>query len=142
MLTGCVATDKLSSLPTAKTNLTSAEIRVLPDGTTFKDIKKRLRYYTTCEVALPLISFEVEGESGTDCVMLFEDKTKLLLYAWICPLGDSLGGEALFIWPRSCAGKKFSELEGEIEKKIRANQALLPTPMSVTPPAGQEARQP
>ena len=28
------------------------------------------------------------------------------------------------------------------ENAERANQALLPTPMSVTPPAGQEARQP
>jgi gamma-glutamylcysteine synthetase len=135
LLTGCFAADEQDLFSAATKNLTVSEIKALPADVTFKAIQERLRYYTGCEIAIPLISFEIEGEKERDCMMLFEDKTEHLLYAWAYSRGSNSAEDALVLWPQKFAGKKLSDLADEIEKKKRANQALVPTTPSVTPAA-------
>jgi hypothetical protein len=121
-LTGCVATKEPNPIAASTTNLTEQEIRSLPAGITFKEIKSRLRYYTGSEVAIPLISFEIEGEKGKECMMLFEEKTNRLLYALASAQNAGSEDDMTVLWPANQAGKKALDLLREFELKKEANK--------------------
>ena len=122
-LTGCVDAEKFKPVAVSTTNLTEREIRSLPVGVTFKEIEKRLRRYDAgAAIDVPMITFEIEGKKGMDCMMFFEDKTDRLLYAWTSLHDSESDSDAIVLWPKSEAGRKVMDLLPEIERKRGANR--------------------
>jgi len=110
----------------APRNLTEAEVRALPAGTKFEEIEKRLRYFARSAVAIPMISFTMDGPEEKECVMLFEDDTGLLLYALLQPPPGTKSEEAAILWPALRAGQRASDLLKEIYEKKEGEQGARP----------------
>lgn len=124
---GCATVKKEDPFQTSATNLTEAEIRALPRGITFKAIDQRLRYFTRSAVAVPIISFEIEGRNGYTCMMTFDD-SGTLLYAWSAPERASATEDAVILWPHELADRKLSEIENMFGKKEANQKVTQPTP--------------
>lgn len=114
--------------------MSEAEVRQLPAKTRFEDVDKRLRYFTRSAIAIPLISFAVEGQEETECMMWYDERSGLLRLAWLTRKSSQKPEEAEVIWPRALAGKKLSEIEEKIwTGKPEANKTPLPTPVECPP---------
>ncbi len=121
-LAGCVVGAREQPLPSARRNLTEDEVRALPPGTKFKDVEKRLRYFTRSAIAVPLISFVLEEERKRDCIMLFAGADDHLESAWVFSGNPGDPKEETVLWPKSEAEKRL--LEGVDPKERRqANQS-------------------
>ena len=133
-LSGCAVVDTSSPLVTASRNMSEAEVRHLPANTRFEDVDKRLRYFTRSAVAIPLISFAVEGQEETECMMWYDERSGLLSLAWLTRKGSQNPEEAVVVWPKSSAGKKLSDIEEKVwTGKPEANKTPLPTPVERPP---------
>lgn len=117
VLVGCAAIDRRTTSASPSRNLTVAEVRDLPVGISFEEVARRLRYFTRAAIDLPLVSFAVDGESETKCVMSYDIESGRLRYAWI----QRKKAEPEVVWPKSAAGTKLSGIEDIFVDEKRAN---------------------
>ena len=106
-LAGCTAIDTRETQPSASRNLSEVEVRELPSGTRFEDVEKCLRYFTRSAVAIPLISFVLEGEPDAECMMAYDARSGILRYAWI----ERKEKDTEVVWPKPAVGTKLLEIK-------------------------------